>query len=99
MRVSEKSERSGTALAEGRILLQHGHSFAVHSSREIRLPKHGICISKIRIYLDRLMALLNRLVELPRQVKLYRQVMAEIGGSRIEIQGAVRNNWHSDPNS
>src|SRR6202166_1914261 len=91
MRVSEKRERVGAALAECRIFFQHRHSFAVHSSREIRLPKHCIRNNKIRIHLERFMALLNSAVELPCEVKQHCQAMACRGGSRIEIQGALRH--------
>src|SRR5262249_23955036 len=45
----------------------------------------------MRIHLQRVMSLLNRLVKLPCKVKLHRQAMADSGGSRSAIQGAFRN--------
>ena len=50
-----------------------------HSSREIRLPKHLVCYGEIRIHFDRLLELLNCLIELLCRVELHCQIVADRG--------------------
>ena len=85
MRVPKKSEGRGATSAQRQKLVQIGQGFPVQPFGCIRLPQHRVGNGIVRIQLQRLMALLNSLIELPCQVKLYRQHMADTGGSRIEI--------------
>src|SRR5207245_6157220 len=69
-------------------LFSLNNSSSIHPLCYIRAREQRMCNGEARIHLQRLVALLNCLIESPRKVKLLRQVKVHYSGNWVEIEGS-----------